>query len=69
LVGTTLGANVTHQAAHGGGRIAQALGHCRLRRRVNADGTPGFSAAVQWLLRFEVEATGEGGFHHQHAEL
>jgi hypothetical protein len=69
LVGTTLGAKVTHQAAHGVVRIAKALGHFRLRLLVNEDGTQGFIAAMQCLLRFEEEATGEGVFHHKHSEL
>jgi len=68
LVGTTLGATITHQAAHGVVRIAKALGHFRLRLLVNEDGPPGFIAAMPYLLRFEEEATGERVFHHQHSE-
>jgi hypothetical protein len=50
------------------GRRAKALGHFRLRLLVNEDGTQGFRAAMPCRLRFEDDVTGEGGFHHQHAE-
>ena len=69
MVGTTLGAKITHQTAHGVVRIAKALGHFRLRLLVNKDGPQGFIAAMQYLLRFEEEATGERVFHHKHSEL
>jgi hypothetical protein len=68
LVGATLGANITHQAAHGVVRIAKALGHFRLRLLVNEDGAPGFIAAMQRLLRFEEDAMAEGVLHHKHSE-
>jgi hypothetical protein len=69
LVGATLGAKITHQAAHGVVRIAKALGNFRLRLLVNEDGAQGFIAAMQRLLRFEEEAMAEGVLHHKHSEL
>jgi len=69
LASATVGAKGTHQAAQGGVRLSQALGHFPLWLLIDKDGAQGFIAAMQGLLGCEEEATADRILHHWHSAL